>query len=130
MKRGNIAWFATALLMTLALSGCAKADYVLVNRTQTAVAISPELILEPCADVVISSEELRVAGERLVELTLAGDFSWVPAGAVVLTGGVPGRPIGSTLPLTFIITSTSAPITVNGPVPAEEYPPCEGAPWS
>lgn len=121
----------TAGLTAVAIAGCVTTpDYVLVNRTETLVAISPGVVLAPCSDMTISTEKLRTAGNELVELTLADDWSWVPAGAVVLTVGVPGRRIGSTLPLSFIITSTSRPVTVEGPVPASEYPPCEGAPFS
>lgn len=122
----RLALLATAMLVATACA--ARPDYVIVNRTEAAIAIAPGEILPPCSDVSFDRETLRALGRDLLDALVRGDTSWVPDGAVILESGVPGGSSGSTEPITMIINSQAPPLVRTGLVPSSQWPECAGFP--
>ena len=103
-------------------------DYVLANRSDVPIAIAPNVQLAPCSASAFTKAELEAAGEAFLERAMEGDYSWVPADAVVLTGGIPGPRIGAPRPMTFVISGDAHPQVFYGPVQEADLPACGGNP--
>jgi hypothetical protein len=103
-------------------------DYVLVNRSDVAIAIAPNVQIAPCSAANFTESELKAAGEAFLERAMEGDFSWVPADAVALTGGIPGPRIGAPRPMIFVISGSNLPQVFYGPLEESDLPACGGEP--
>ncbi len=115
--------------IVLFAGGCAATpDYVLVNRSDVPIALAPDVQLGPCSASAFTKAELDAAGEAFLKLAMEGDYSWVPADAVVLTRGIPGPRNGAPRPMTFVISGDALPRIIEGPVQEAELPACGGKP--
>lgn len=120
-----------AVALVVATACAAPPDYLLVNRTETVIAIAPGVILEPCSQAAFDEVTLRAHGRELLDALIRGDTTWVPGGAEILESGVPGGQLGADEPITMIISSKAPPLIRTGLVPESQWPECSGTPmWS
>ena len=116
------------VLLGLILVGCSEdPDFVLVNRSDVALAFAPGVIVPACSSESYSEEFLRAAGEKLLEFEVTGSDpgAWVPQGAVQV--GIDPVPQGATRPVTVIVSNQPAQV-VYGPVAEGDLPACGGQP--
>lgn len=118
-----------AVAMACASTACAATAegpaFVLVNRSDVPIAIYPGSIVAPCSTLEFTDDEVRAGNERRDRAF--GDDSWVPEGAVRLDRGVDGRPAGSTVALTLVVSAREPQLLAGRPDDAD-LPPCGGEP--
>jgi hypothetical protein len=113
----------------LSIGACAPPpDVVLINRSEVSLAAAPGVIVDACSSKAFTLATLEAAGRELVKRTMNDDFSWIPADAVFLEGGIPGSRIGAPKPMTYVVSGASPPQIVYGRVPEEALPACVGKP--
>ena len=103
-------------------------DFVLINRSEVSLAIAPGVVVDACSSKAFTQAQLEAAGRELVERTMNDDFSWIPANAALLEGGIRGSRIGAPKPMTYVVSGASSPQVVYGRVAEEALPACVGKP--
>lgn len=125
------------LLAALVLGGCARiaeptaapqapaSPLVIVNRSDTTIAVLPGMVIPPCSQVGYTEDQIDAAFEAFTGAFLDDD-SWIPPGAVRFTREFPPHREGD--PQTVIVSGSENPRVVDGVVTEEALPDCGGAP--
>ena len=119
---------AVAVLLALAVAACdvlpGPAIVVFHNRSAVAIALLPGMAVAPCSTAEFDQDDLDAGNARWQEDPLQ---SWIPEGAIEY-GGISGGTVGSTEPITVIVSGVTMPREVEGRVSSAALPPCGGAP--
>jgi hypothetical protein len=109
------------------VASCGPAfELVIINRSDTPLALAPGVIIQGCSEAGLTAAEVERASRELTQVMVSGDESWIPVGAMQLPGP-PGQRIGAPKPQTLVISGTVGPRVFDGPVPEQDLPPCGGA---
>jgi hypothetical protein len=120
---------AGLLISLVVLAGCASApDVVILNRTNVALSVAPGVLVPPCTAIGFTRAELESAGDELLKRVVKADYSWIPEGAVLLEGGIPGDPFGAAKPMNVIVSAEAPPEIAYGPIEEADLPDCSGTP--
>lgn len=120
---------AALLVLALVVGACGPAyALVVVNRSDTTIALLPGMIIPPCSQAGYTAAQIDAAQEAFTTAFMDDDDSWIPDGATQFTRGFEPQRIGAPDPQTVIVSGSAEPRVIDGSVPAEALPDCGGAP--
>ncbi len=130
---GFVRLLVSTLGLLLATGACSllpgdTAVLIVHNRSAVPIALYPGAIIEPCSEVEFDRGAVNAGNARLNQaMDSDPEHSWVPRGAVRFSRGISGRPVGSTEPMTVVV-SAGEPHQQLGRIAPGELPACGGEP--
>jgi hypothetical protein len=120
---------ALAFAFAVAIGACSPSyALVIVNRSDTTIAVMPGMIIPSCSQAGFTAIQLRADQDALTSTLLDGDSSWVPEGAIQFDNAWEPQRIGAPDPQIVVISGIDMPRVFDGAAPADALPACGGTP--